>query len=225
MNFMKNTEKYFYGVAGFIEDMQEISAAYDRACKRLEAFKGSTGYTVEMQKAQADRDAAVQKMRETYLKQFRDVVAKMREAIDRSPLTPPTPEQAALLSILQMRESLDADELKRAAQQMAGCPAALAVLDDLAQKHKITGKFNQEMSAADLHKKADTLEQAALSLIQEGAGAASRPMPKDVVSCLDRYGSFNRVRKAGIPAWAEMTSENMTMDVETIQKFCAAVDG
>lgn len=221
---MKNCEKYFYGVAGFIEDMAEISATYDRACKRLEAFKGSTGYKMEMQKAQAERDSAVKQMRETYLKQFRDAAQKMREAIDHRPLVPPTPEQAALLSVLQMRESLDKDELARAARQMAGCSAALSVLDDLAQKHKIPGKFNREMSASDLHSKVDTLEQAALSLIQEGTGAASRPMPKDVVSCLDRYGNFNQVRKAGLPAWAGMTSENMTTDVEAIKRFCDAVD-
>lgn len=222
---MKNSEKYFSGVCGFIEDMAEIAATYDRAVKRLEPFKGSSGYKMEMQKAQAERDSAVQRMRETYLKQFRDAAQKMREAIDSRPLTPPTPEQAALLSILQMRENLDKDELTRAAQQMAGCPAALAVLDDLARKHKIQGTFNREMSASDLHKKVDTLEQAALSLIQEGVGAASRPMPKDVVSCLDRYGSFNQVRKPGLPAWAEVTSENATTDTATIAEFRRAVDG
>lgn len=221
---MKNTEKYFYGVSGFIEDMAEIAATYDRAVKRLEAFKGSAGYTMEIQKAQNERDVAVQRMRETYLKQFRDATAQMREAIDHRPLTPPTPEQAALLSVLQMRESLDKGELARAAQQMAGCSAALSVLDDLAKKHKIPGTFNREASASDLRSKVDTLEQAALSLIQEGTGAASRPMPKDVVSCLDRYGSFNQVRKAGLPAWAGMTSENMTSDVETINAFCNAVN-
>lgn len=222
---MKNSEKYFYGVSGFVEDMQKTSSTYNRAVKRLEPFAGSAGYAVELQKAQAERDAAVQDMRKRYLAQFRDTTAKMRQCIDSRPLTPPTPEQAALLSVLQMRESLDKDELGRAAQQMAGCPAALSVLDDLAEKHKITGKFNREMSAADLHAKVDTLEQAALSLIQEGVAVCSRPVPKDVVSCLDRYGSFNQVRKAGLPAWAGMTSENMATDVETIKKFCAAVDG
>lgn len=222
---MKNSEKYFNCVCGFVEDMQEISATYDRAVKRLEPFKGSAGYTAEMQKAQADRDAAVQRMRETYLRQFRDAAAKMREAIDHRPLTPPTPEQAALLSALQMRESLDKDELARAAQQMKECPAALAVLDDLARKHKIQGTFNRGLSARDLHKKVDVLESAALSLIQEGLGASSRPMPKDVVSCLDRYGCFNQVRKPGLPPWTEATSENMTTDTATIAEFRRAVDG
>lgn len=221
---MKNTEKYFHSVSGFIEDMAEIAATYDRAVKRLEPFKGSAGYGQEVRKAQTERDSAVQRMREIYLKQLRGAVGKMRDAIDHRPLTPPTPEQAALLSVLQMRESLDKDELARAAQQMAGCSAALAVLDDLARKHKIPGTFNREASASDLHSKVDTLEQAALSLIQEGTGAASRPVPKDAVSCLDRYGSFNQVRKAGLPAWAGMTSENMTTDAETINAFCDAVN-
>ncbi len=45
---MKNTEKYFYGVAGFIEDMNEINANYDKAVKRLEPFKGSDGYNQGM---------------------------------------------------------------------------------------------------------------------------------------------------------------------------------
>ena len=74
----------------------------------------------------------------------------MREAIDHRPLVPPTPGQAALLSVLQMRESLDKDELARAAQQMAGCSVSLSVLDDLAKRHKIPGTFNREMFATDL---------------------------------------------------------------------------
>lgn len=97
---MKNTEKYFHSVAGFIEDMAEIAATYDCAVKRLEPFVGSAGYGQEIRKAQTERDAAVQRMRETYLKQFRDATAQMRDAIDHRPLTPPTPEQAALLSVL-----------------------------------------------------------------------------------------------------------------------------
>ena len=142
---MKKTEKYFHGVAGFIEDMAEISANYDKAVKRLEPFKGSDGYNQGMQEAQAQREDSVRQMRETYLKQFREVAAKMREAIAHRPLVPPTPEQAALLSVLQMRQSLGRDELERAAQQMDGCPAALAVLDDLAQKHKVRGHHRGQL--------------------------------------------------------------------------------
>lgn len=129
---MKNTEKYFHGVAGFIEDMTEINANYDKAVKRLEPFKGSDGYNQGMQEAQAQREASVRQMRETYVKQFREVPAKMRDSVSHRPLIAPTTEQTALLGVLQMRQSLGKDELERAAQQMDGCSVALAVLDDLA---------------------------------------------------------------------------------------------
>ena len=223
---MKNTEKYFHGVAGFIEDMAEISANYDKAVKRLEPFKGSDGYNQGMQEAQAQREAGVRQMRETYVKQFRDVAAKMREAVDHRPLVPPTPEQAALLSVLSMRDSLTQDELTRAADQMAGCQATLSVLDDLAAKHKVRGvRSNRELTADDLRSRIDTLERTALELIQEGARAASKAMPKDVISCLDRYGCFNSVRRKDLPAYASVTSGDLVPDVETIKEFCLSVDG
>ena len=220
---LKKTEKYFHGVAGFIEDMAEISANYDKAVKRLEPFKGSDGYNQGMQEAQAQK---TQRINEANGEQFREVAAKMREAIAHRPLVPPTPEQAALLSVLQMRQSLGRDELERAAQQMDGCPAALAVLDDLAQKHKVRGvRFNRELTADDLRSRIDTLERTALELIQEGARAASRAMPKDVISCLDRYGCFNSVRRKDLPAYASVTSGDLVPDIETIKEFCLSVDG
>lgn len=222
---MKNTEKYFHGVAGFIEDMAEISAAYSDETRALEPYRGSEFFTSGMQEAQARRDSEVQRMRETYRKEFREMVGKMREAIDHRPLVPPTPEQAALLTVLQMRQSLDRDELARAAEQMSGCSAALAVLDDLALKHKVHGGFNRGMSTEWLHDKVGTLERRADSLIRDGIEAASRRVPQDVVSCLNQYGCFAPIRKAGVPAYAGVTSADLKADTETIKEFCSAVNG
>ena len=109
---MKNSEKYFHGVAGFIEDMAEINAAYDKEIRYLEPYRGSEGFTQGVQKAQAVRDADVQRMRETYLKQFRETVQQMREAINHRPLVPPTPEQTSLLSVLSMLSKWQAVKLR-----------------------------------------------------------------------------------------------------------------
>lgn len=223
---MKNTEKYFYGVAGFIEDMTEINANYDKAVKRLEPFKGSDGYNQGMQEAQAQREASVRQMRETYLKQFREVAAKMRDSVTRRPLIAPTTEQAALLGVLQMRQSLGRDELERAAQQMGGCPVALAVLDDLAQKHKVRGvRFNRELTADYLRSRIDSLEKAALGLIHEGARAASRAIPKNAVSCLGKYGCFSQIPKKGAGLYGDITSADLETDTQAIAAFCEAVNG
>lgn len=223
---MKNTEKYFNAVAGFIEDMAEISATYDKAVKRLEAFKGSTGYDQGVKEARAKMETDARKMRETYLAQFRDTTEKMREAVSNRPLVAPTPEQAALLSVLQMRASLSRDELERAARQMDGCPIALSVLDDLAKKHEVRGvRFNCELTADDLQGKIDTLDRAALELIREGTGAAKRDVPKDVVSCLDRYGRFGKIPRRDVIVYGGITSCDLETDTRTINAFCEAVNG
>lgn len=223
---MKNTERYFNNVAGFIEDMKEAAATYDRAVQRLEPFKGSVAYEQGMQTARAERDAAVQKMRETYLNQFRDTVGKMRDAAKKRPLVSPTPEQAALLNVLQMRKSVRRDELDRAARQLEGCPTALAVLADLAQAHKITGfRYEQEWSTEDAFDKIDTLERSAFKLLQEGVDAASRRIPKDVTACLCKYGYFNMVPREGADTSDGVRSGDLVPDKKTIAAFCKAVDG
>lgn len=223
---MKNTEKYFHSAAGFVEDMKEAAATYDRTVQSLEVYRGSVAYEQGMQKAQAERDAAVQRMRETYLKQFRDTVGKMRDAVKNRPLVSPTPEQAALLNILQMRKSVSRDELDRAARQLEGCPTALAVLADLAQAHKITGfRYEQEWSTEDALDKIDTLERSAFKLVQEGVDAASHRIPKDVTACLSKYGYFNMVPREGADTSGGVRSEDLVPDKKTIAAFCKAVDG
>lgn len=223
---MKNTDRYFNNVAGFIEDMQEIFGTYGRAVQSLEPFKGSVAYEQGMQTAQAERDAAVQKMRGIYLKQFRETAEKMRDAAKNRPLTPPTPEQAALLNVLQMRKSVSRDELDRAAKQLEGCPTALAVLADLAEKHKILGfRYEGEWTLADALDKIDTLEGSARKLLQKGVDAASRRIPKDVTACLCKYGYFNMVPREGAGTSGGVRSDDLVPDEKTIAAFSKAVDG
>ncbi len=52
---MKNSEQYFRTVSAFIEGAEEISAEYDGTVRRMEAFKGSEGYTREIQAAEQKR--------------------------------------------------------------------------------------------------------------------------------------------------------------------------
>lgn len=223
---MKNTEKYFHGVAGFIEDMQEISGTYDRAVQRLEPFKGSVAYEQGMQTTQAERDASVQRMRENYLRELRDTLGAMRDAVKNRPLVPPMPEQAALLNVLQMRKSVSRGELDRATKQLEGCPTALAVLADLAERHKVLGfRYEQEWSIEDALNKIDTLEGSARKLLQEGVDAASHRIPKDITACLSKYGYFNPVPREGADTSGGVRSEDLVPDKKTIAAFCKAVDG
>lgn len=223
---MKNSEQYFKTVRTFIAGVEEISTEYDATARRMEAFKGSEGYTREIQAAAQKRDSDIMALRASCTEQFRRTAAAMRDALKRRPLVPPTPEQAALLTVLQMRQSVSRDELDRAALQLEGCPAALAVLADLAEKHKVIGfRYKRELTLDDALSRVDTLERSALGLIQEGANAACRRVPDDVMACMNQYGRFNPVPREGADTSDGIRNTDLVADKASITAFCKAVDG
>ena len=223
---MKNSEQYFRTVSAFIEGAEEISTEYDSTVRRMEAFKGSEGYTREIQAAEQKRDSGIMAMRESCWAQFRKTAAAMRDAVKRRPLVSPTPEQAALLTVLQMRQSVSRDELDRAALQLEGCPTALAVLADLAEKHKVIGfRYKRELTIEDALSRVDTLESCASSLIQEGVNAARRRVPEDTIACLNKYGCFAPVPREGADTSDGIRNTDLVADKASIAAFCKAVDG
>ncbi|MEY8388567.1 hypothetical protein AALC17_14980 [Oscillospiraceae bacterium 38-13] len=142
------------------------------------------------------------------------------------PLVPPAPEQAALLNVLQMRKSVRRDELDQSVRQMEGCPTALVVLADLADKHKILGfRYKKEREIAYILNKTDTLEHSARKLLQAGLAAADRRVPKDVTYCMYSCGHFNPVPREGADTTDGVRSEDLVPSAKDISDFCAAVDG
>lgn len=219
---MKNTEQFYNHVTGFIDEVAEAVTQYNSTVKRLEPYKGSSGYDQQLKEAQAVRDAAVRSIRGTYWSAFQKVTANMREAVRNRPIVAPTAEQAALLSVLQMRQTMSRDELERASKHLAGCSMALAVLDDLAEKHKAKGEpFNTELSADQLLDKINGLEQAAIRLIREDVKAADRRNPESAKDCVGEYGRFWWVPQPG--ADGSVTSGDFQPNTAAITAFCEAI--
>lgn len=223
---MKNSTKYFETVSDYIQGMKGIRTQHDADRQGLERYKGSEGYEREIQAAEAKRDNAVSALRDSFWKSIQETTGSMREAAKNRPLVPPTPEQAALLNVLQMRKSVSRDELDRAARQLEGCPVALAALADLADKHKILGfRYEGEWALADILDKIDTLERTALELLQKGLNASAQRIPKDVAYCMSSYGIFNQVPREGADTSGGVRSEDLVPPTKEISYFCAAVDG
>lgn len=222
---MKNSEKYFRAVTDFITDVREAANEFETIAQRLERYKGSSGYDQQIADAQATRDAAVRASRERRWAEFLKITEDMRQAAANRPLVPPTTEQAALLSVLQMRTTLSRNELERAAKQLDGCPLGLAVLDDLAEKHKATGEpFNTEPDGDKITAKIKQLEAAANRLICQGAGAASRHIPENVTDCLSEYGSFGMIARPEAAHYGGPMSGTVQQNTAAISAFCGAVD-
>ena len=222
---MKNSEKYFQTVTDFITDVQEAANEFETTAQRLERYKGSSGYDQQLADAQATRDAAVRSSRERRWAEFLQITEGMREAARNRPLVPPTTEQAALLSVLQMRNHLSRGELERAAKQLDGCPLGLAVLDDLAEKHEAKGEpFCNEPDGDKITAKIMQLEAAANRLICQGVGAASRRIPENVTDCMSEYGSFGMIARPEAAHYGGPTSGTVKPNEAAISAFCGAVD-
>ena len=71
----------------------------------------------------------------------------------------------------------------------------------------------------------DTLERSALGLIQEGANAARRRVPEDVMACMNQYGRFNPVPREGADTSDGIRNTDLVADKASIAAFCKAVDG
>lgn len=225
MIILKNTEQFYNHVTGFIDEVAEAVSQYNNTVKRLEPYQGSGGYDQQIKEAQSVRDTTVRNIRETYWPAFQKITANMREAVKNRPIVAPTTEQAALLSVMQMRQTLSRDELERASKQMAGCSMALAVLDDLAEKHKAKGEpFNAEPNTDQLMDKIDSMERAALRLIREGINASNQRKPESVTDCVEEFGSFGRIPKPGAAHYGGVTSADLQPNIAAISAFCKAIN-
>lgn len=223
---MKNSTKYHEAIANYIQTMRGIRTRYDTALRDLKDYEGSAIYDREVQAAEATRDNTASALRDSFWTSVREATAAMREAAKNRPLVPPTPEQAALLNVLQMRKSISWDELDRAARQLESCPVALAVLADLAEKHKILGfRYEGEWALADILDEVDTLEGNARKLLQAGLAAADRRVPEDITYCLFSYGCFNPIPREGADTTDGVQSKDLVPPKRAIAAFCAAVDG
>lgn len=219
-------EAYHEAIISYIQGVRGACTQYDTTLQGLERYKGSAAYDQEARAAEAKRDNAASALRDSFWRDIREATAAMREAAKNRPLVPPTPEQAALLNVLQMRKTISRDELNRAARQLEGCPVALAVLGDLAEKNGVHGlQYEREWALADVLDKIDTLETSARKLLQAGLAAADRRVPEDITYCLFSYGCFNPVSREGVDTTGGVRSEDLVPPKAEIAAFCAAVDG
>ena len=187
---MKLTERYYNHVRWYKDAVAEIESEYTRAMESAERFKGSEGYKELKQKAEDARAAALDAERKTARKAFSEIIPAMREAVTSRKITPPTPEQLAILQALKMRDSLTADEIRQAANNMRECPLALSVLGDLAKSKGLTVHVDTGAPSTEyLMKRIESLEYNASAMLR-GDSISTNRKPETEAECLTRWGSF-----------------------------------
>lgn len=136
---MKHTEWYFHTVQKYRKGLNEINAKYDAQIEAKKGYAGSVGYEEDVKQIEQTRAAEIKTLRADCQSDFDRCLQAMQRNAQARPMTPPTPEQLALLQALQMREHLSRDELQHAANALPDCAVGLGILEELARKHEILG--------------------------------------------------------------------------------------
>lgn len=187
---MTQTERFYNHVRWYKDAADEIEGEYSRVLADAERFKGSEAYREIKAKADETRAAALKKERETAYKAFKEIFAAMRANVANRKTILPTPEQAALITILKARTTLTNDDIKEAANTLKDCPAAVAALGDIAKEHKLTVHVDTgTLPASYLAERIDSLEYNAFAMLR-GEGVMTNRKPESEGEALTRWGTF-----------------------------------
>lgn len=136
---MTRTQQYAELVAGFRKEMKAAQESANKKKKGIEKYKGSSGYSEEVAKIEDELRGKVKDIQDQYRPKFDRVISDMKAAALSVPIIAPTEEQLRTLELLKMRERLTPDEVRQAAINMKSCPAAMALLRELAKRDDIHG--------------------------------------------------------------------------------------
>lgn len=187
---MKQTTRFYDNIRWYKDAVADIEAGYSKHMAYADRFKGSEGYKDIKQRADAERAEALSKEKQSLVKAVRETTAAMRENARNYKTPAPTSEQVNLLTVLKMRDHLTADEIKRAANTLKGCPDAIAALHDIARSHNLTvGLEKPALTTSYIMERIDIMERTAIAMLR-GEGAGANRTPKDEADALTRFGAF-----------------------------------
>lgn len=144
---MDAVKKYHETAKEYRSSLVAAWEAYDKGYKNLERYKGGRDYDKELTALQDKRDEAIRAAQAKARQSFKVITDYMRRAIEAQPVKAPTTAQMNVLTALKMRETVEGDEIIKAAEQMRGVDVAVKVLDELAFKNGKPGIVTEYMGA------------------------------------------------------------------------------
>lgn len=111
--------------------VRDLRATYERERKRLAPYQDSAKGREELARAEKSFRDSLDSLAASSRAKFDSIISDMEKNVQAETMTAPTQEQLAILQMLDMRDSLDTDELAAACKAMAGCDPALKTLNDI----------------------------------------------------------------------------------------------
>ena len=150
---LTNTEIFYKALRSFQDKRHELTQSHDEQIKQLEPLKNSKAYADRLKAintAYSDELKAIQK---TCRVSVNLALSEMVKCIDRQTTPPPTTEQIATLTVLNMRQDITQDELDRIANTMRDNPLAMGMLDEIAKKKGILKPYRADTTTIEQAKR------------------------------------------------------------------------
>lgn len=163
---MKRTQQYHDTVVKFRQDLADVWEEYNTKVKRLDKYKGSSGYAKDLQKLQQERDQKIKSLQMWVSDELNGVIKGMTDSATNKSMIAPSAEQIALLQALKMREKISRHELEQAGRTLKDSPVCLSVLQEIAGKMGLRGVRLGAESTESILSHIDSLADSARRISQ-----------------------------------------------------------
>lgn len=113
------------------KQVRQLRDGYDTRMKQLERYADSEKGKQDMEKTEKDFRDNLAALADSYRGKFAAITDAMEKTVKPESMTPPSPEQLALLQMLDLRDNLDSDEIEAAIKTLGNNDAAIKTLGDI----------------------------------------------------------------------------------------------
>lgn len=139
---MKNTELLYRKAKKYQDRRKELTEKYRSDVESLEKYKGSQGYSEELEQLQKNLEINLQKLKDEATPDIYTAIKSMYSACDSMTLPLPTIEQMNLLTMLQMKKKITNEDCQMVAQSVKDNPIAVSIVSEISREHGLLRTYD-----------------------------------------------------------------------------------
>lgn len=195
---------------------------YLKKVERATPYLPSEKAQEDIERAKADYEAALESARGAARPRFARAIEGMKERIAAPDMTAPTQDMLSILTMLNMRDDIEAGEIEAAAKAMGNNDAALRTLRDILTRKGRVMPTSVKTFEAQTRDAVDALQRAANNILQWD-GRSSMEISSDVSAAYHdhKWGG-------GAPVPANARAAQFVADIEAKPYYidtCRAIVG
>lgn len=183
-------------------------ADYLKRVERATPYLPSERAQEDIERAKADYEAALESARGAARPRFARAIEGMKERIAAPDMTAPTQDMLSILTMLNMRDDIEAGEIEAAAKAMGNNDAALRTLRDILTRKGRVMPTSVKTFEAQTRDAVDALQRAATSILQWD-GRSSMEISSDASAAYHDYKWGG-----GAPVPANVRAAQFVADIE-----------